>query len=214
MLVNVETAFTMVVAVTVLREHAGRLEVACVLGIVAGAFTLSTNLGVGLNAGHLAGNVFIVVATAAWAFDNNISTGLARRHSPAAVAAWKNLVGAGLVVAAAALMGAELTRVGSALPGLLLAGGLGTGVSLTLFYLALRHIGAYRTSAIFGLGGVFGAAAAYAFLGERLSLVQVAGAATMVAAGLALALSHRANDKGQKPARGADDPREPGEPAP
>jgi drug/metabolite transporter (DMT)-like permease len=195
MLVNFETVFTMVLAVTILRERAGWVEYACVAGIVAGAFVLSTNLGLAFSTSHLVGNGLLIAATAAWAFDNNISTGLSRRYSPAAVAAWKNVIGAGLVVAAAAALGAELSAVPSHLLGLFLAGGLGTGASLTLFYLALRHIGAYRTSAIFGLGGVVGAFAAYSVLGERLSPVQVAGAALMIAAGLLLSVAHRQDDK-------------------
>jgi drug/metabolite transporter (DMT)-like permease len=191
MLVNVETVFTMALAVAVLRERAGPVEVASVLAIVFGAVVLTTNLRASLDPAHLLGNLLIVAATALWAVDNNLSTGLSRRNSPQAVAAWKNVVGAGLVVAVAVVVGKDLAQVPSHFVGLLLAGGLGTGVSLTLFYLALRHIGAYRTSAVFGLGGVFGAAAAFFVLGERLSLVQVAGAAVMVAAAVALAVTHR-----------------------
>jgi drug/metabolite transporter (DMT)-like permease len=191
MLMNIETVFTMTLAVAVLRERAGITEVACVVGIVVGAVALTTSLSGALDPAHVAGNLLIVGATALWAIDNNLSTGLSRRNSPQAVAAWKNVVGAGLVVAVAVALGRDLAAVPSHFVGLLLAGGLGTGVSLTLFYLALRHIGAYRTSAVFGLGGVFGAAAAFLVLGERLSLVQVAGAGLMVAAAVALALTHR-----------------------
>ncbi len=205
MLMNVETVFTLLLAVAVLRERAGGPEVACVLGIVAGAVILTTNLGLAVQPAHLVGNLLLIGGTALWAIDNNISTGLSRRHSPAAVAAWKNILGGGLVVVVAAAAGAELARVPSHLWGLFLAGGVGTGVSLTLFYVALRHIGAYRTSAIFGLGGIVGAAAAFFLLDERLSLVQVGGAALMLAAGLLLAVTHR-NKEGAPKATGAASP--------
>ena len=194
MLVNAETVFTMLIAVAILREHAGRREIACVTGIVAGAIILSTNLGPAFSLEHIVGNLLLVGATALWAFDNNISTGLSRRHAPAAVAAWKNVIGASLVVVAAAAIGANLVLTWPQFLGLFLAGGVGTGVSLTLFYFALRHIGAYRTSAIFGLGGIVGAIAAYFVLGERLSIVQIGGGALMLAAGLMLGLTHRQKD--------------------
>lgn len=190
MLMNIETVFTMALAVAVLRERAGVAEVACVVGIVVGAVVLTTGLSTALDPAHVAGNLLIVGGTAVWAIDNNLSTGLSRRNSPQAVAAWKNVVGAGLVVVIAVALGRDLAAVPSHFVGLLLAGGVGTGVSLTLFYLALRHIGAYRTSAVFGLGGVFGAAAAFFVLGERLALVQVAGGGLMVAAAVALAVTH------------------------
>ena len=191
MLVNAETVFTMIIAVVVLREHAGRREVGCVSGIVVGAVILSTNLGVAFSLEHILGNSLLVGATALWAFDNNISTGLSRRHAPAAVAAWKNVIGASFVVVGAAALGLNLALTAPQFFGLFFAGGVGTGVSLTLFYFALRHIGAYRTSAIFGLGGIVGAAAAYFVLAERLSVVQIGGGALMLAAGLFLALTHR-----------------------
>jgi drug/metabolite transporter (DMT)-like permease len=61
---------------------------------------------------------------------------------------------------------------------------------LLLFYVGLRNIGAYRTSAIFGLQAAFGAVGGYILLGERLSLIQVAGATLMVSCVILLAWSH------------------------
>lgn len=201
-LVNVETVFTFGLAVLVLRERAGRTEAAAVLAVITGAFVLTTGLSPSIEPAHLAGNLLIIAATFAWAFDNTVSTGLSARNAPQQVATWKNLAGAPIVLAGALLFGADLGPAESAL-GWIAVVGLGIAVSLTLFYVALRHIGAYRTSAIFGLQGLFGALGAFVFLGERLSPVQVAAAALMIGAVLLLALVHKQSSKGTPPEGGA-----------
>jgi len=100
-------------------------------------------------------------------------------------------------------LGADFGPVMEHLPSFLVAGGVGIGVSLTLFYVSLRHIDAYRTSAIFGMQAVFGAAGAFFFLGERVSVVQAGGAALMVGAVLAMALLHRPARPPEAPPQGA-----------
>ncbi len=191
MLVNVETVGTLVFAVIVLREKAGALEVAAVLAVAMGAVVLVTNLSVSVDAAHLRGNLLIVGGALLWALDNTVSAGLTRRNRPIAVAAWKNVVGASLVLGAAAAFGADFGALREHLVSFVVAGAVGIGVSLTLFYISLRHIDAYRTSAIFGMQAVFGAAGAFFLLGERVSAVQAGGAALMVGAVLAMALLHR-----------------------
>ena len=191
MLVNVETVGTLVFAVVLLRERAGALEIAAVLAVVGGAVVLVTDLGAGVDLAHIGGNFLIVIGAVLWALDNTVSAGLVRRNRPLAVAAWKNVVGASIVLAIAAAAGADFRALTEHWSSFVAAGAVGIGVSLTLFYVSLRHIDAYRTSAIFGLQGVFGAAGGFLLLGERLSVAQLGGAAVMVAAVFALALLHR-----------------------
>lgn len=191
MLVNMETVGTLVFAVFVLRERAGPLEVGAVIAVVAGAVVLVSGLSFRVDGTHLRGNLFIVGSAMLWALDNTVSAGLARRNRPMAVAAWKNALGASLVLAVAALLGLDFSPLSKNFLSFVLAGGVGTGLSVTLFYISLRHIDAYRTSAIFGMQAVFGAAGAFFLLGERVSVVQAGGAALMVGAVTTMALLHR-----------------------
>jgi drug/metabolite transporter (DMT)-like permease len=148
----------------------------------------------------LAGNFLIVLGTFLWGFDNVVSAGLARRSPPWSVATWKNLIGASAVLAGALLFGLDFGAVGANLPALLLIGCVGTGVSLTLYYVSLRHLDAYRTSAVFGLQGMFGAAGGFVLLGERLSIIQLAATALMIGAVVVLAVTHRADPAPPPPA--------------
>jgi hypothetical protein len=67
-------------------------------------------------------------------------------------------------------------------------GFLGYGVSLTLFVLALRHIGAARTGAYFSLAPFAGALLAIVFLSDPISL-QFLAAGALMGLGLWLHLS-------------------------
>src|SRR5688572_18388114 len=69
-------------------------------------------------------------------------------------------------------------------------GFLSYGVSLTLFVLALRHLGTARTGAYYSLAPFIGAAAAILMLGEPLTLAFIAGGALM-ATGLWLHLTEQ-----------------------
>jgi hypothetical protein len=71
-----------------------------------------------------------------------------------------------------------------------LVGFLGYGVSLVLFVLALRHLGAARTGAYFALAPFIGAVLAVLFLGDPLS-TRILVAGTLMAAGLWLHLAER-----------------------
>lgn len=191
-LVNAETVFTVTLAVVILRERASGVDLAAVGVVVAGAFALSMARELAFEPAHLMANGLIVLSTLFWASDNVVSTGLARRNAPHAIAAWKNLIGAPVVIVLALAMGSSLALSSDHLVGLFLVGGVGIGISLVLFYVSLRHIGAYRTSAIFGLQGVFGAVLGYMLVGDRLAPGQLAGAGAMVGGVLLLAWSHRA----------------------
>jgi len=195
-LVNAETVFTVALAVLILRERASGLDFAAVGVVVAGAVAISLARDVAFDLAHLLANALVILSTLVWASDNVISTGLARRNAPHAIAAWKNVLGAPVVIAVALAVGSSMALTPGHVVGFLLVGGVGIGVSLVLFYTALRHIGAYRTSAIFGLQGAFATVLGYALVGDRLAPGQLAGAAAMVGGVLLLAWSHRSQNAG------------------
>lgn len=73
----------------------------------------------------------------------------------------------------------------------MLVGFLGYGVSLALFVLGLRHLGATRTGAYFSLGPFVGAALAVPMLGEAVTVtLLVAGGLLAIGLGLYLAERH------------------------
>jgi drug/metabolite transporter (DMT)-like permease len=185
LLLNLESLATMGLAWLVFRENVDRRLLLGAFAIVAGAFVLSwQGQGVELNAG--AG--LIAGACLAWGVDNNLTRKLSAAD-PVIIAMLKGLV-AGTVNAGLALWwGAALPPAGI-LGAAAVVGFLGIGVSLVLFILGLRHLGAARTGAYFSLAPFIGALLAIAFLGEPLTArLVVAGA--LMGLGLWLHLAER-----------------------
>ena len=175
LLLNLEGVFTALLAWFVFKENFDRRIAWGMAAITCGGLFISW---VGrLEMGALWGTLAISGACLAWAIDNNLT----RRVSagdPVQIAALKGLV-AGVVNLMIALV------AGAAIPGFLtvtlaaLVGFFGYGVSLTLFVLALRHIGTARTGAYFSLAPFVGALISLLILRDSLSYQFVIAAALM-----------------------------------
>jgi drug/metabolite transporter (DMT)-like permease len=99
-------------------------------------------------------------------------------------------ISAGAVnVAIAVFLGASLPR-GSVILAAGAVGFIGYGLSLVLFVLALRHLGAARSSAYFSVAPFVGAVIAVVFFGDHLT-AQLLGAGALMSIGLWLHLSER-----------------------
>ncbi len=186
LLLNHESVLTLAIAWIVFKENVDRRLLIGAVAIVAGALVLSwpDEATVGLSWGP----VLIAGACLAWAIDNNFTRKVSAAD-PMQIAMAKGLVAGIANVGIALALGASLP---SALPlaGAGLLGFFSYGVSLTLFVLALRHLGTARTGAYYALAPFIGAAIAIVFLGEPIGLPFVAGGVLM-AIGLWLHLTER-----------------------
>ena len=185
LLLTLEGLATMAIAWLVYGENANRRIVVGAGAILAGAAVLAwPSQGVALNFGAL----LIAAACLAWAIDNNLTRRLSYTD-PVQLAMVKGL-GAGATNAAIALtFGAPLPGM-SVVAGSLAVGCLGYGLSLALFVVGLRHLGAARTAAYFGTAPFVGALIAVAFFGEPLTTSLIAGGA-LIAAGIWIHLTER-----------------------
>jgi drug/metabolite transporter (DMT)-like permease len=185
LLLNFESVFTALIAWFVFRENFDRRIASGMLLIVAGAVVLSWTP----DAGDVArGSLLVIAACACWAIDNNLT----RRVSACdamVVAGLRGLIAGGVSLACALQLGQSLPPVATTLSAALL-GLLSYGVSLTLFVLALRNLGAARTGAYFAVAPFFGAMLAIFVLHEPLTL-QLAAAGALMALGVYLHLTER-----------------------
>lgn len=183
LLLNVEGLATLVIAWAVFRENADRRIVLGALCILAGAALLSWQGGAGgLGWGALA----ILGACLAWGIDNNVTRKLSAAD-PVQIAMLKGLFAGSVNLGLALWQGATLPAA-SPLLGAGIVGFLGYGVSLALFVLALRHLGAARTGAYFSTAPFIGAVLALALFGDPVTPALIA-AAVLMAVGLALHLA-------------------------
>ena len=186
LLLNAEGVFTALLAWFAFKENFdGRIALG-MLAIVAGAIVLSWPGEARL--GALWPALTVLGACLAWGVDNNLT-----RKVSLADATWiamvKGLTAGAVNLAIALLLGAQLPPWGM-LAGSAVLGFFSYGISLTLFVVALRHLGTARTGAYFSVAPFFGALLAVALLGETVTPgLVVAGA--LMALGVWLHLSER-----------------------
>ena len=134
-------------------------------------------------AGHVTGDLMILVAVACWAFYTNWLVGLTQRIDAVQVAAW-TLVGG--VVPLAAIATPALLRVDwdAVTPltwaSVFYSGVMAMVVAYLLWYRGVHRIGPTRTSMYGNLQPVVAVIVAWVVLGEVPTVFQGAGAATVI----------------------------------
>jgi drug/metabolite transporter (DMT)-like permease len=191
LMLNLEPVLTALLAWVVFKENADRRIVLGMLAIIVGGVVLSWPAGGGAVVSRSwLGPLAVALACFCWAVDNNLTRKVSASDA-LYIAGAKGLF-AGLVNCAIALILGAKIPAPEVLSPTLLIGFLGYGVSLVLFVLALRGLGAARTGAYFSTAPFLGAAIAIVLLGESVSLLfWLAAACMMVGVWLHLTESHK-----------------------
>lgn len=184
LLLNLEGLATMGIAWLAFRENVDRRLMLGAFAILAGAALLSWQG----HASFQSGAVLIAGACLCWGVDNNLTRKLSSAD-PVQIAMLKGLVAGTVNLGLALASGAKFPATSIVLAAAVV-GFLGYGVSLALFVLGLRHLGAARTGAYFSAAPFVGAAVAVPMLGEPITAtLLVAGG--LMAIGLWLHLAER-----------------------
>src|ERR1019366_7552270 len=147
LILNLEGVFTALLAWFAFKENFDRRIATGMALIVAGGVVLS--MGSALRAGGIVGPLVIAGACLAWAIDNNLTRKVSINDAML-VACIKGLIAGPISVVLALQYGAHMPA-GSLILRAGLLGLVGYGLSLTLFVVALRNLGAARTGAYFSL---------------------------------------------------------------
>ena len=187
LVLNLEAVLTVLLAWMVYREPLGRRVLVAVI-VMAGAGGLLVLDASARPSAGMFGAIAVAIATLAWAIDNTLTRALAERD-PLQVIAAKGGLGALLTGTIAVARGEPLPDVIS-FAALLGCGATGYGISLRLYLLAQRRIGAARTGSVFALAPFVGAAVAWT-LGDRDATVLTALAAAGFGIGVYLHVSEK-----------------------
>ncbi len=167
LLLNLEGVLTALIAWFAFKENFDRRIALGMALIVAGGALAS--LEPGALGGVSAGALCIAGACLAWAIDNNLTRKVSAGDA-VTIAAIKGLaagtVNIGVALAAGARWPGGAPALAAALVGL-----AGYGISLALFVVALRELGAARTGAYFSTAPFVGVALALAALGEAPAML-------------------------------------------
>jgi len=185
LLLNAEGVFTALLAWFVFKENFDSRIALGMLVIVIGATVLSWP-----SDARFAGifpSLAVLGACLAWGIDNNLTRKVSLSDATW-IASVKGLVAGSVNLVLAFVLDATLP-VPTSILGAMLVGFFAYGLSLTLFILALRHLGTARTGAYFSIAPFVGALIALT-MGEPVTLpLAVAGA--LMALGIWLHLTER-----------------------
>ena len=177
LLLTLEGVATALLAWFVFHENFDRRISAGMTCLAAGAALLAWNGQPTLS--NLLGPLAILAACFAWGLDNNFTRKVSLAD-PLQIVELKGMIAGPVILGLGLWAGGNLPALTPALVAGLV-GFLGYGVSLALFILALRHLGAARTGAYFSTAPFLGAVAAIVFLREPIT-------SQLIAAGLLMGL--------------------------
>jgi drug/metabolite transporter (DMT)-like permease len=185
LLLNLETPFTIALAVIAFGEHLTAREGLGAAVVVAGAALLGAR---GEWSGSASGAAAIALACLCWAVDNNLSARLALKD-PIQVLRIKALCAGGANLVLAVGTGTSLPSASTSAAALAV-GSVSYGASLLFYLRAQRVLGAARQAALFAAAPFAGAVASAFLLGDRPAPRDLLAAALM-AAGVAAILKER-----------------------
>lgn len=166
LLLNLEAVATAMIAWFVFKENVGRRVAWGFALITLGGITLAwPGQGEGL---YSWGSLAIASACFCWGIDNNLTRRVSA-SDPTQIAMLKGLMAGGINTFIALILGSTLPGFVSLLA-VGAVGFFGYGLSLTLFVLALRHLGTARTGAYFSTAPFAGAVLALLIWQDGLSL--------------------------------------------
>jgi drug/metabolite transporter (DMT)-like permease len=189
LLLTLEGVFTALIAWVVFREPFNRRIGSGMASIFAGAVLLALQT----QSGHagLLGAIAVAGACLCWAIDNNCTSKIADVDA-LTLAAIKGVVAGSANATLALTTGAVLPAFGLVTASALV-GFFGYGLSLVLFVLALREIGAARTGAYFSTAPFIGAVIGVVVLREPLTVALV-GAGLLMGFGVYLHLTEQRSE--------------------
>jgi len=185
LLMNLEAAFTALIAWVFFRESIGPRFILGLLLVTLGCVLVSWNEA-GNQPGHLLAGLAIAASCLGWAIDNNCTARL-RQVTPAQFSLWKGLIAGTVLLLVSAGIGVPLIgwrTLGEAI----LLGACCHGLALLVFVIALQRLGAGRTAAYFAAAPFVGATASVLLLGDPVT-PQLLAAAGLMATGVAALLT-------------------------
>lgn len=165
LLLNFEGVATTLIAALAFHEATDRRIWGAVGLVTAASIVLSWDAAGGL--GISLGALGVLTACVFWGIDNNFTRNISAKN-PLTIVAVKGLGAGAFSLVLALVVGQRLPGMWAGL-GALLLGSVSYGLSITLFILALRDLGAARTSALFSSAPFIGSLLAFVIFQDPLS---------------------------------------------
>jgi drug/metabolite transporter (DMT)-like permease len=172
---NFEAVFTAILAWLFFHEAFDKKVAAGILFIILGGVAL--NWSGPLDFQSFIGPLLILAACFCWGLDNNF-TGKVSASDPVQIVVIKSLVAGSTNIFLAKLSGAQFPEFNFVIYASIL-GFVSYGLSLMMFVLGLRYLGASRTGAYFAIAPFFGALLSLFLLKESIGVPLILGTLLM-----------------------------------
>jgi drug/metabolite transporter (DMT)-like permease len=174
LLANAEMVFTIVIASFAFHEKLNRTGLMAVILVSIGIVVVTTNLQFSNSTFDLVspGHIMILLSGLCWGTDNNIITYASERIDVVKFIQLRSSI-AGPVLLLLAFLTSVFPSGTSELPRIFLIGLVVFGGSMYANFMALKWLGAIRSTLIFPISSVFGLIAAYFILNETIGIYQI-----------------------------------------
>jgi drug/metabolite transporter (DMT)-like permease len=174
---NSEIVFSIIIAITILRERLNKKEIIPFSIVIVGIAVLPIGFdfyqrGMTLT-GLVTGDFLILLSGLFFALDINISKYVSDRVDSKRIAQLTSFAAGGFALGLILFFQIPFDISFSHIPGILITGIAGTGISTLFFIIALRSIGAVRTTVAYSTSSIFGVILAGVFLNEAITIVNI-----------------------------------------
>jgi len=192
-----EMIFSLLIAVTILRERLRRKELTPFAMIIIGMVLIPVGIDLYENGFTLSNIVFgdclILISGLFYALDINLCKYVAKRLDARRITQISSLVSGIFAVGLMVMFNIPFNVDWSQVPSIVLLSIIGTGLAAFLFIIALRLIGAIRTLLIYSTSAAVGVIFSSIFLGEAITIANVVSI-TLVMGGIFLLRNRLAED--------------------
>jgi drug/metabolite transporter (DMT)-like permease len=186
-LINTEFLFSILLAVSILKERPGKTAYAGIALIFVGLIILNakTDNSDIFQSNHFVGNMFIIGSAIFWALDNNISNVILKKGTPIIrIMQIKSLIGGAITLAMVFVLNIAFSIKLYQIPNLLLLILGGFAGSLFLFLKGMREVGTVKSVMIFSTSSVFGIIFALIFLKEHMEIWKLLSSLLLIMVGI------------------------------
>jgi drug/metabolite transporter (DMT)-like permease len=174
LLANAEMVFTIIIATFAFHEKLNRVGLVAVLLVALGVIVVATNLQFsGSTLDFLApGHILILMSSLCWGIDNNLITYASERIDVVKFVVYRSSI-VGPVLLLLSYLSSTFPPNASELGKIFLIGLVIFGGAMYTNFLALKWLGAIRSTLIFPISSLFGLVAAYLILHEEIGFYQI-----------------------------------------
>jgi len=172
-----EMIFSLLIAITVLRERLQRKELGPFAMIVVGMIAIPVSMDLYHNgfafSDLVLGDLIIIVSGILYAIDINLCKYISKRIDPRRTLQLTSIASGLFALGIVFLFNIPVDIAISQIPNIITLSIIGTGLAAFLFIISLALIGAVRTLLIYSTSGAFGVIFSSTFLGEPITFANI-----------------------------------------